>query len=233
MVKGWAMKTPKNFKFTAKFPKVITHDKKLNNVDDELELFFDAMAPLENKTLALLIQLPPSLQIHKGLEHLRELVPNLDRRFRYAIEVRHPSWFQDLSYSFFANNDICMVWSVLAGLQTPPVITTDFVYIRVICDRSIQEKDFGRIQIDRIAEMQKWADKVKNLQEDKRVKQSIIAANNHYAGFGPGTANIFRNMLGLSDAKWENTEIKEEEKQEQQHPLHHDMKQRSISDFIS
>jgi uncharacterized protein YecE (DUF72 family) len=233
MVKGWAMKTPKNFKFTAKFPKVITHDKKLNNVDDELELFFDAMAPLENKTLALLIQLPPSLQIHKGLEHLRELVPNLDPRFRYAVEVRHPSWFQDLSYSFFANNDICMVWSVLAGLQTPPVITTDFVYIRFIGDRRIQEKDFGRIQIDRIAEMQKWADKVKNLQEDKRVKQSIIAANNHYAGFGPGTANIFRNMLGLSDAKWENTEIKEEEKQEQQHPLHHDMKQRSISDFIS
>jgi uncharacterized protein YecE (DUF72 family) len=229
MVKGWAMKTPKNFKFTSKFPKVITHDKKLNNVDDELELFFDAMAPLENKTLALLIQLPPSLQIHKGLEHLRELVPNLDPRFRYAVEVRHPSWFQDLSYSFFANNDICMVWSVLVELQTPPIITTDFVYMRFIGDRRIQEKDFGRIQIDRIAEMQKWAHKIKNIQEDERIKLSIVAANNHYAGFGPGTANIFRNMLGLADAKWE---IKEE-KQEQEHPLHHDMKQRSISDFIS
>jgi uncharacterized protein YecE (DUF72 family) len=72
----------------------------------ELEHFFDVMAPLKNKTLALLIQLPPSLQIHKGLDHLRELVPQLDQRFRYAIEVRHPSWFQDLSYSFFANNDI-------------------------------------------------------------------------------------------------------------------------------
>jgi uncharacterized protein YecE (DUF72 family) len=109
MVKNWAMKTSKNFKFTAKFPKVITHDKKLNDVDKELEHFFDSMALLESKTLALLMQLPPSLQIHKGLEHLRELIPNLDPRFRYAIEVRHPSWFQDLSYSFFANNDICLV----------------------------------------------------------------------------------------------------------------------------
>ena len=37
------------------------------------------------------------------------------------------------------------------------------------------------------------------------IKLAIIAANNHYAGFGPGTANIFRNMLGLPDAKWEDT----------------------------
>ncbi len=149
MVKNWAMKTPKNFKFTAKFPKVITHDKRLLNVDKELECFFDAMGSLENKTLALLLQLPS----FTGLERLRELVHNLDHRFRYAVEVRHPSWFQDLSYSFFANNDICLVWSVLAELQTPPIVTTDFVYVRFIGDRSIQEKDFGQIQFDRIAEM--------------------------------------------------------------------------------
>jgi uncharacterized protein YecE (DUF72 family) len=231
MVKNWSMKTPKNFKFTAKFPKVITHDKRLLNVDKELERFFDAMGPLENKTLTLLLQLPPSLQIFTGLERLRELVHQLDPRFRYAVEVRHPSWFQDLSYSFFANNDICMVWSVVAELQTPPIITTDFVYLRFIGDRSIQEKDFGRIQIDRIAEMQKWANNIKNIQEDERIRLSIVAANNHYAGFGPGTANVFRNMLGLSDAKWENKE--EEQKQKQECPLHHDMKQRSMSDFFN
>ncbi|MGN6346121.1 MAG: DUF72 domain-containing protein [Candidatus Nitrosocosmicus sp.] len=228
MVKNWAMKTPKNFKFTAKFPKVITHDKKLNDVDDELERFFDSMAPLENKTLALLIQLPPSLQIHKGLEHLRELVPNLDPRFRYAIEVRHPSWFQDLSYSFFANNDICLVWNQLKEIQTPPIVTTDFVYVRLIGDRSIQEKDFGRIQIDRIAEMQKWANNIKNLQDDNRIKLAIVAANNHYAGFGPGTANIFRNMLGLAEAKWED---KVEGEQREVGPAQE--KQRTLSDFLS
>jgi uncharacterized protein YecE (DUF72 family) len=67
-----------------------------------------------------------------------------------------------------------------------PIVTTDFVYVRLIGDRSIQERDFGRIQIDRIAEMQKWADNIKNLQGDVRIKHAIIAANNHYAGFGPG-----------------------------------------------
>jgi hypothetical protein len=62
------------------------------------------------------------------------------------------------------------------------LITTDFVYLRFIGDKSIQEKDFGRIQIDRIVEMQKWANNIKNTQNDERVKLSIVAANNHYAG---------------------------------------------------
>ena len=225
MVKNWAMKTPKNFKFTAKFPKAITHDKRLLNVDKELERFFDAMCPLETKTLALLLQLPPSIQIFRGLDRFRELVPKLDPRFRYAVEVRHPSWFQDLSYSFFANNDICLVWNQLTEIQTPPVVTTDFVYVRLIGDRSIQEKDFGKIQIDRLAEMQKWADNVKILQEDGRIKQAIIAANNHYAGFGPGTANIFRNLLGLSEAKWEDKEAEDKVLG----PTH---EQRTLSDFL-
>jgi primosomal protein N'' len=71
-----------------------------------------------------------------------------------------------------------LVWNQLKEIQTPPIVTADFVYVRFIGDRSIQEKDFGRIQIDRISEMQMWADSVKNLQEDRRIKQAIIAANN-------------------------------------------------------
>jgi hypothetical protein len=34
------------------------------------------------------------------------------------------------------------------------------------------------------------------------VRYSIVAANNHYAGFGPGTVNIFRQLLGLEEVKW-------------------------------
>ena len=63
MVKNWYKRSPQNFRFTAKFPKIITHDKRLKDVDTELERFFEAMRPLADKTLALLIQLPPSLQI--------------------------------------------------------------------------------------------------------------------------------------------------------------------------
>lgn len=79
MVNNWSKKTPKDFKFTAKFPKVITHEKRLKEVDEELVLFFEAIGGLSDKILALLIQLPPSLQIKEGLDNLRELVPQLDR----------------------------------------------------------------------------------------------------------------------------------------------------------
>ena len=200
-VKNWYKKIPKDFKFTAKFPKVLTHDKRLKDVDKELERFFDAMGPLSDKTLTLLIQLPPSLHIFEGLQSLGEIVPQLDAQFRYAVEVRHTSWFQDLAYNFFKNNDICMVWSQLVEIQTPPIVTSDFVYLRLIGDRSIHEKDFGRVQIDRVLEMQKWAENIKNVQGDEHIKLAIVAANNHYAGFGPGTVNIFRNMLGFTEAK--------------------------------
>lgn len=209
MVKNWAKKTPDNFKFTAKFPKVITHDKYLVDVNEEIYTFLENMAPLQEKTLALLIQLPPSMEIMPGLVGLKELLPYLDRSFRYAVEVRHPSWFQDLAYNFFANNDICMVWSQLARLSTPPVVTTDFVYVRFIGDRSIDEKDFGRIRKDRVLEMQQWADELKKVETGKirgrrkEVALAMIAANNHYAGFGPGTANLYRKMVGLSELSWE------------------------------
>ena len=66
--------------------------------------FHDVMEPLADKTLALLIQLPPSLQIKEGLDALRELDFELEDTFRYAIEVRHPSWY---SKYFPRNNRNC------------------------------------------------------------------------------------------------------------------------------
>jgi hypothetical protein len=34
------------------------------------------------------------------------------------------------------------------------------------------------------------------------VRFSIVAANNHCAGFGSGTVNIFRQLIGLEEVKW-------------------------------
>jgi uncharacterized protein YecE (DUF72 family) len=87
MVKNWAKKTPDNFRFTAKFPKIITHDKHLVDVDEEVYTFLNNMEPLQGKALALLIQLPPSMRIMPGLVDLKELVRLLDRGFRYAVEA--------------------------------------------------------------------------------------------------------------------------------------------------
>ena len=242
MVKNWYKRTPENFRFTAKLPKVITHDKRLSNIDeDQLSYFFDSMSELKEKLLALLIQLPPSIDIVEGLEALRNILPYLDKQFRYAVEVRHRSWFQDLAYNFFANNNMCLVWSQVADIRTPPVVTSDFVYVRFIGDRSIQEKDFGRIQIDRIKEMKKVA---RNFKGDTHggnlssVRFAIIAANNHYAGFGPGTVNVFRQLLGLEELKWGDESIARNDLQDENDVVVRKNKrnvkttQTSLSDFF-
>ena len=44
--------------------------------------------------------------------------------------------------------------------------------------------------------MQKWIDNLKTV-EDENIKLIIVTANNHYAGFGPGTAKIFGNSVDL------------------------------------
>jgi uncharacterized protein YecE (DUF72 family) len=203
MVKNWARKTPANFRFTAKFPKLITHDKKLKNVEKELTLFYNVMKPLKNKLLALLIQFPPYLKITEGLEALKQYDFFFDDNFRYTVEVRHPSWFSDLAYNFFSNNNICLTWNQLDKIQSPPVVTTDFVYLRLIGDRSIKEDEFGKIQKDREQEMKYWSDRFRTAQKgEKELKVGIVAANNHYAGFGAATANMFRVMSNMSPVEW-------------------------------
>jgi hypothetical protein len=49
-----------------------------------------------------------------------------------------------LAYNFFSDNNICIVWSQLAELRTPPIVTADFLYLRFIGDRTIDEKNLER-----------------------------------------------------------------------------------------
>jgi hypothetical protein len=53
---------------------------------------------------------------------------------------------------------------------------------------------------------------------------AIVAANKR-------TVNIFRNMIGLPEAKWEEKEMGIQ-KQEEQYPTH-ESKQRTLSEFMS
>jgi uncharacterized protein YecE (DUF72 family) len=235
MVKLWNERTPSNFRFSAKFPRVITHEKKFQNCEKELELFYNAMEPLKDKLLTLLIQFPPSFKIKEGLDALGKYDFYFDDTFRYSIEVRHSSWFNDLAYNFFKKYNICLVWNQLDRVQSPPVVTSDFVYIRFIGDRSINEKDFGTIQRDRAVEMRNWATKLRDIQRhEKDVEKALVAANNHYAGFGPETSNMFREMLGLNRVRWGNEKDipRMVEYEEVNNHEKRAMKQTSLSDFI-
>jgi hypothetical protein len=64
-------------------------------------------------------------------------------------------------------------------------------------------------------------------EENMNINLAIVAANNHYAGFGPGTANTFKKMLDLSEVTWENVEIPDTEMRTSSNT-----KQTSLSDFL-
>jgi uncharacterized protein YecE (DUF72 family) len=219
MVENWYNKTPTHFRFTAIFPQIITHYKKLFDAEYELEAFFAAMSKLGDKLLCLVMQLPASIKLMEGLEALKRILPMLDPAFRYAVEVRDRSWFQDLAYDFFANNNLCMVWNESTGIQTPAVVTTDFVYLRFIADRIMDYSD--KNQGDKLIGMQYWANKVNQVRTEdavsNKVKFAIVSANNSYAGFGPSTANSFRRMIGLQEVLWDDR----------------NMVQRKISDYTN
>ena len=46
-------------------------------------------------------------------------------------------------------------------------------------------------------------------EENMNINLAIVAANNHYAGFGSGTANTFRKMLDLSEVTEKDTSVQD------------------------
>ncbi len=202
-VRSWKDKTPEDFKFSLKFPKVITHEKKLEDVVKPLSILFYSLEPLIDKTLTLLIQLPPFLSEKKGFNPLQGMIRHLDKRFRYSLEARHSSWFNDNLYDLLRENNISLVWSVRDKLVSPLIVTSDQVYLRFIGDRSISEKDFGMIVKDRRKEMLEYVKKVRETQnENSNINDVLIAFNNHFAGFGPQSVNDFLKLMNMPEIEW-------------------------------
>jgi len=75
----------------------------------------------------------------------------------------------------------------------------------------------------------------------KYANLAIVSANNHYAGFGPGPANLFRKMMGLSEVAWgegKNQKEGDEGKSDLRRSSSSDVRQdhsmqRTLSDFTA
>src|SRR5436309_12807944 len=57
MVRGWRDRTPRDFRFVLKVPRVITHEKRLIDCREEVDGFVSSVAPLGEKIAAALLQL--------------------------------------------------------------------------------------------------------------------------------------------------------------------------------
>lgn len=103
----WLAETPKGFKFSLKFPRAISHDKRLQNAEAETDAFLHVLNTLKDRIGPSFLQLPPSFG-PSDLPRLNDYLSALPYNFPYAVEIRHPAFFaqaeQELNDILTAHN---------------------------------------------------------------------------------------------------------------------------------
>jgi uncharacterized protein YecE (DUF72 family) len=198
MIRQWKDSTPPGFLFSPKLPKKITHDNKLENSESALVYFYSIISKLGPKLGPIAVQLPPSIKLDSHAGVLKSFISQLSPDFKHAIEFRHKSWFTNDVYKLLRKSNIAMVWSLNQYLETPPELTADFIYLRMVGDRELVK--FDGIQKDRSSDLARWSANVK--EQAGRFESGYVFFNNHFAGFGPESANEFRRLLGLMEVEW-------------------------------
>lgn len=89
----WAASVPATFRFAVKIPKLLTHERRLENAGSDLARFLEEAGGLGQKLGCLLLQLPPSLEYDPRTVEtfLREL--RRGHAGHAVLEPRHPTWF--------------------------------------------------------------------------------------------------------------------------------------------
>ncbi|SCG16180.1 Uncharacterized conserved protein YecE, DUF72 family [Micromonospora echinofusca] len=124
-VASWAQQTDPDFRFVPKLPKIVTHERRLTGADEELRAFLDAVEPLGPRAHALWIQLPGSFG-PADVPALARFLRGLPATHRYAVEVRHPAFFDDpraarmLEEALAAASAEWVPFDTTAFFRTPP-----------------------------------------------------------------------------------------------------------------
>ncbi|MFX0175653.1 MAG: DUF72 domain-containing protein [Candidatus Hodarchaeota archaeon] len=205
IVENWVKKTPKNFVFSAKIPKSITHDCKLetNECLNDLHYFLEIMDPLikSDKLLAFLLQLPPSFNKNDHFSNLKEFIEhwpgNLDQAaYHLVVEFRDKSWMSEDVFNYLKNNNLTYC-SVIEPLLPPRMDVTNpkLAYIRF--------HGYGKeIWFDYLfeeEEIREWSIPIKNvINESERVG---IYFNNHFSGYAAKNSLMMMKELNITPRK--------------------------------
>lgn len=134
-MKRWAADVPKEFLFTFKAFREITHNKDLAFDPKLLAKFMQVIAHVGQKKGCLLVQLPRSIRIG-NLSQLRVLLSALrandpDRHWRIAFEFRHHSLYAEPVLELLQTYNMGLVIHDKYPEHSPVIDPwTDFVYLR-------------------------------------------------------------------------------------------------------
>lgn len=153
VVQKWAAETPDDFIFILKASQKITHIKKLEGAESEMEYFLRASEALGAKRGPILFQLPPWMK--KDLVKLENFLKLIPKGVRAAFEFRQVGWFDEETYALLKAHDATLAASETdekTGELGPPVLaTTDWGYFRL--RRTDYTEDDLRAWLARIREM--------------------------------------------------------------------------------
>ena len=216
----WAEEVPEDFLFAVKGPRVVTHMKKLADVEAPLATFLaSGVLSLGPRLGPMLWQLPPNLGFHPDrLAEFFDLLPRstteaaahaaahhdpaklkepadttspVDQRLRHALEVRHPSFRTPEFCELLRAHDIGMVVADSAG--TWPMfdeVTSDLVYVRLHGDQELYTSGYGDAALDR------WAAKVRTWAAEGL--DVLVYFDNDAKVHAPFDAIALQERLGIS-----------------------------------
>ncbi len=187
----WREQAPRDFLFTLKAPRTITHLKKLRNCKSAVGIFLGRLERLGRKLGPILFQLPP--RWHCNTQRLQAFLDLLPDRYRYAFEFRDQSWHTEETYLILKERDIAFCIYDLEGFTSPLVATADFVYIRL--HGPGQQAYAGSYTRSSI---RTWAGRA-NRWDRREGRQVYVYFDNDEAAFAVKNARDFQTLIAEQD----------------------------------
>ena len=178
---GWYDKTPPEFVFTLKGSRYVTHIKKLRDVKEPIERFYELADLLKEKLGCILWQLPPSL--HYNEERLESFCQLLNSSYKNVIEFRHDSWFTDAAYEILETNKVG--YCIISSPTFPEILktTSDIAYVR------FHGKEWYRYDYSP-EELEEWNKKLNRL----KVKELYVYFNNDANAYAVKNCQTIKEM---------------------------------------
>ncbi|MDZ7843084.1 MAG: DUF72 domain-containing protein [Gammaproteobacteria bacterium] len=183
----WREETPGDFRFAIKGNRYLTHNKKLNDPAQPIDLERRNARPLGDKLAVVLWQLPGNLE--KNLERLRRFCDALRAwdDVRHAIELRHTSWFDNETAECLDAHGIANCQSDAADWPMWPAVTGDLVYIRLHGHTRTYASRYST------AALKRWA---ASISQWRRAGKTIhVYFDNTAEGAAPNDARKLRELL--------------------------------------
>lgn len=193
--RSWLEVAPKDFRFSLKMPRVITHEKRLYKVDAEMTEFLGAARKFGDQLGPILVQLSPSFTVQHA-EWLRVFLKRLPfNEMQFAIEVReHFLWSEEIPYLMEKHPFIPVTTNLVSSPQGLRA-SNGTAYVRWLGPH-MDFEDSLKTPDQFYEESFAWSESIRSLR-NKGVASNIYTFVDHEY-FGPGVigAARLRNLLG-------------------------------------